>query len=270
MLFVCPKCSQKLNISGGIAVCERGHSYDRSKYGYYNLLLSSRGGTHGDNREMCLARRDFLSLGYYEPLASELSSLVLRYTPPLSALLDAGCGEGYYTDKIERALADRDGKTNVSAFDISKDAVRLAYKRNSSVSFAVAGSYSMPISDGSVDTLVNVFSPFAKEESARVLSKGGAFIFVYPNERHLFALKSAIYDTPYENLPENIELAGFKRQENINVAYTMALSSKEDIKALFMMTPYAYRTGERERARLDALTSLKCEADFLIDVYVKE
>ena len=66
MIFVCPKCMQKLNIVDGGAVCAEGHRYDRSKYGYYNLLLASSGGTHGDNAEMVAARREFLSRGYFD------------------------------------------------------------------------------------------------------------------------------------------------------------------------------------------------------------
>jgi 23S rRNA (guanine745-N1)-methyltransferase len=57
MIFVCPKCKEKLNICDtGAAVCPNRHSYDRAKEGYYNLLLSRGGGTHGDNAEMVEAR----------------------------------------------------------------------------------------------------------------------------------------------------------------------------------------------------------------------
>ena len=269
MLFVCPVCHGKLNISGGALVCERRHTYDRSKYGYYNLLMSNKGGNHGDNREMCIARRDFLSLGYYEPLADEIASLVLDYTVPHSTLLDAGCGEGYYTDKIQRAISERDGDSLVYAFDISKEATRLAYKRNSSINLAVASSYDMPVPSASVDTLINVFSPLAKEETARVIRAGGIFIFAYPNKRHLFALKERLYDTPYENAPMDLELDGFLRVQTVRVEYTMRLASPSDVQSLFMMTPYAYRTGERARERLATLGSLECEADFLIDIYRK-
>ena len=63
MRFVCPKCGEKLNIEDTRCVCKNGHSYDRARGGYYNLLLGSSGGTHGDKREMIIALREFLGAG---------------------------------------------------------------------------------------------------------------------------------------------------------------------------------------------------------------
>ena len=80
MHFICPKCREKLNILDTRCVCDNGHSYDRARGGYYNLLLSNVGGVHGDNREMVLARRAFLGAGYYEPLAKFLAYQVLEHT----------------------------------------------------------------------------------------------------------------------------------------------------------------------------------------------
>ena len=106
MRFVCPKCYGKLNIKeGGTAVCDAGHSYDRSRFGYYNLLLTSTGGVHGDNREMIESRRAFLDTGAYSRLADKLSELSVQYMTSGGLLLDIGCGEGYYTEKIMTGLA---------------------------------------------------------------------------------------------------------------------------------------------------------------------
>jgi 23S rRNA (guanine745-N1)-methyltransferase len=73
-------------------VCSRNHSFDRAKEGYFNLLLSV-GGIHGDNKEMVEARRAFLEGGYYSPLATAVTELVLKYTDKHGQILDAGCGE---------------------------------------------------------------------------------------------------------------------------------------------------------------------------------
>ena len=270
MLFVCPKCKKKLNIlDTGVARCEAGHSFDRAKAGYYNLLLGNSGGVHGDNRDMVEARRAFLSRGYYEPLANTVTELVLRHTEKACALVDAGCGEGYYTDFVERALSSRDGVSRVSAFDISRDAVKLAHRRNGNISLCVASSYDMPLADGSVDAVINVFSPLALEETHRVLKKDGIFVMAFPGEMHLFSLKSAIYDTPYKNKPESAELTGFKLLESQHLEYTMEISGTEDLQSLFMMTPYAYRTPREARERISSLDKLSCEADFYVLVYKK-
>lgn len=267
MHFTCPKCRGKLNIFEGGLRCDEGHSFDRARFGYYNLLLGTSGGVHGDNKEMILARRAFLSGGFYEPLARQIASRVLEHTAPFGALLDAGAGEGYYTDIIERELFSRDGKSDVCAFDISKDAVREICKKNPRISSVVAGSYHIPAPDGEFDTLINTFSPLALEESARVLKRGGIFIMAIPGENHLYELKSVIYDTPYKNVVADTALSGFELLLDEPLTYKMQLENAESVKNLFMMTPYAYRTSAEGRARVGALERLECTADFRIFVY---
>ena len=222
---------------------------------------------HGENREMVLARRSFLSGGFYEPLAMRLAYQVLEHTAPGGSLLDAGAGEGYYTDIVERALMTRDGKSDVSDFDISKDAVREICKKNPRISSVVAGSYHMPVPDGEFDTVINTFSPLALAETARVLKPRGIFIMAIPGENHLFDLKKVIYDTPYKNTVEDSALPGFELLLDEPLTYKIHLGSTDAVKNLFMMTPYAYRTNAQGRARVLALTSLECSADFRIFVY---
>ena len=267
MHFSCPNCMGKLNISDKVAFCERGHSFDRARGGYYNLLVGNTGGVHGDNKEMVLARRAFLGGGYYAPLANRLAELVATYTEKGGRLLDAGAGEGYYTDIVERALFERDGVSDISAFDISKDAVREISKKNPRISLAVAGSYHMPIADCEFDTLINTFSPLALEETRRVLKPGGIFIMAIPGEMHLYDLKQVIYDTPYKNVVADTALDGFELIEDEPLPYKFTLDSQEKIHNLFMMTPYAYRTRPADRAKVEALSSLECTADFRIFVY---
>ena len=270
MLFVCPKCTEKLNIlDTGVARCANGHCFDRARAGYYNLLLGNTGGVHGDNRDMTLARREFLSAGYYEPLARTVSDLVLKHSGTRPFVVDAGCGEGYYTDFVERALKLRDGESCVSAFDISRDAVRLAHRRNNAISLAVASSYDMPFADGSVDVVFNVFSPLALAETHRALKNNGVFIMAFPGVEHLFSLKRAIYDTPYKNKPESSELLGFELIDSCHLTYNMDISSSSDLENLFMMTPYAYRTPPEAREKIYSIDSLSCEADFHVLVYKK-
>ncbi len=265
MKFVCPKCSSPLSVAeGGAAKCINNHSFDRAAAGYYNLLLSNAGGTHGDNREMVRARRDFLDTGAYKPLADKLSELVRKYVTG-GDVLDIGCGEGYYTDAVERALSERG--VQVHGFDISRDAVKYAAKRNPRLSLSVAGAYRMPTADRSFDCAVNMFSPLAPEEIRRTLKEGGIFIMAIPAENHLFGLKSAAYARPYKNTVRDTALEGFELLETERVSYTLTLDSNEAIRSLFMMTPYAYRTPREDRDRVLALSSLETDVEFLIFVY---
>lgn len=266
MNFICPKCRRPLSVcEGGAAKCSLGHSYDRAKEGYYNLMLSASAGVHGDNREMVEARRTFLDTGEYKPLADKVSELVSEYMTG-ERLLDIGCGEGYYTDIIERALGAR---ATVSAFDISRDAVRRAAKRNKRLGLAVASAYHMPTADASFDMAVNMFSPLAPEEIARTLKGDGIFIMAIPGENHLFGLKCAAYKTPYKNELGDTVLPGFTLIRTERISYNMILDTNEKVRSLFMMTPYAYRTPREDRERVLSLASLETEVEFVVFVYKK-
>ncbi len=218
---------------------------------------------------MVLARRAFLSGGYYEPLVESVCKAVLSVTPSGGRVLDAGSGEGYYTDAVERALLCRDGGTNLFAFDISKDAVREVARKNKRISLAVAGSYHMPLADSSVDTVLNTFSPLARDEVLRVLRVGGAFVMAIPGEEHLYDLKCVAYDTPYKNTLSDKALEGFSLESQEHIKYRFTLDSRESVNDLFMMTPYAYRTPRESRERVLALRGLECTADFYLLTYRK-
>lgn len=269
MDFVCPKCRGALKLKDTSLVCENAHSYDVARAGYVNLLPPLGQSGHGDNKEMLLARRDFLNTGHYLRLAERVSHFALEYTDISPLVIDIGCGEGYYTDKLERTFFERDGKSFVSAFDISKDAVRFAASRNKKIDYAVASAYDVPVGDGVFSLAVNMFSPLAMEEISRILCRGGIFIVAYPAEEHLFELKSAVYDTPYKNEPHDTALDGFKLLKCERVTYKMSLSSPFEIRSLFMMTPYAYRTKKENAERVLSLESLDCTADFYVAVYEK-
>ena len=268
MDFACPKCKGELILDTNTKKCNNGHSYDRAKAGYYNLLLGVKGGTHGDNAEMVEARRAFLSRGFYEPLADRLAALVTAHTPAGGCVLDAGCGEGYYTSIIRDKCQQK--CTYIAAFDISKDAMRETAKKKCADEYAVASAYHIPVADESVDVMVNTFSPLAKDEVYRALKKGGHFVMAIPAEAHLFGLKSAIYDTPYKNEVADTTLEGFTLVSEKELRYPLQLDTDADIRALFMMTPYAYRTSAAGRERVLALRELKTDAHFLILTYRKE
>ncbi|MBQ8720411.1 MAG: methyltransferase domain-containing protein [Clostridia bacterium] len=269
MIFICPKCKGALNERGGSAVCECGHSFDRAKEGYYNLLLSMSAGNHGDSREMVESRRSFLSLGHYAPLAEAVADFADKYMKSGTVLVDQGCGEGYYTEIVARRLNCGEGGRRVAGFDISKDATRRAAKRVRGADFAVASAYHTPLADGSVDGFMNVFSPLALEETLRALAQGGILIMAIPERRHLYSLKACVYDEPYENEPEDFMLEGLSLIDEKELSYTFKLASNTEIKSLFNMTPYSQRTSERDREKLERISSLDVDAHFRVLVYRK-
>lgn len=269
MFFVCPKCMEKLNIYDSFAKCAEGHTYDKSRFGYYNLLLSDKGGVHGDNAEMVLSRRKFLSAGFYEPLAERIAKTCAALLPKGGTVLDAGCGEGYYTERVFREISHLP-ITRVAAFDISKEAAKRTARRIPEADVAVASTYRMPVPDGAADLLLNVFSPIAIEETSRVIAGGGYFVMVIPAEEHLFGLKRAVYETPYKNTVDDTAISGFELVSKEELKYPIKLTSVDDIKSLFMMTPYAYRTRPADREKIFSLEELQTDVHFLILVYRKD
>lgn len=261
--LICPKCRAPLSASAHAYTCPAGHSYDRSKEGYVNLLLNAKRGTHGDNREMILARRDFLDSGYYGALAETLSKAVSCRLGAHAHLLDAGCGEGYYTAACDRRLAS----AQILGIDLSKEALKLACKRLPDGAFAVGSLYDLPVADESQDALVCLFAPLAAEEFHRVLKPNGLFVMAVPGVRHLFGLKQVLYDSPYENPQKDPALEGFALEEERAVDTRATLTSPRDIAALFAMTPYYYRTPAEGRARLAALDTLQTEISFRLLIY---
>lgn len=265
--FLCPICRAPLTREGNSLVCSASHTFDISKYGYVNLLTGSSASVHGDNREMCRARRDFLNAGYYAPLLDCLRSLAGEYCKSGSVLLDAGCGEGYYTSGIRAALAEAGKDCTFVGIDVSKEAATLAAKRDKALSLAVASVYALPIADASVDAVFSLFSPFAREEFLRVLKPGGLLFNAFPGRRHLFSLKEAIYDTPYENEVQLLEVDGFELLHHSTVDADISLPDNASVKALFGMTPYRYKTSSEGLRRLDAIASIDTHIEFECAVY---
>ena len=158
----------------------------------------------------------------------------------------------------------------MAGVDISKFALRRAAKRLKEGEFAVASVYHLPLPDQSAHLLVNVFSPLAVEEFARVLRPGGHFLYAVPAPRHLWEMKEILYENPYENPVKREDYTEFACEGVREVRYEVTLENSNDIMALFHMTPYAWKTPGAGTARLAELQELDCQVDFRIHVFQKE
>ncbi len=263
----CPVCGRALEQEERRFICAAGHSFDRARQGYVNLLLSQRpsGRIHGDDREMVDARRAFLERGYYLPLREELVKKTAQYTPAKGLIADAGCGEGWYTEGVAAGMPE----AYVMGFDISKAALKSASRRRGIGCLAVASCYALPLESGCLDALLNLFSPFAAAEYRRVLKPGGHLFRVVPGEEHLWELKEAVYETPLPNRLEPEEQEGWNLAERRVIRSSITLSERSEIAALFQMTPYYYRTAPRDREKLAALQSLTTRTEFILLIYEK-
>lgn len=268
--FLCPVCGGPLHVEGKSCFCPARHCFDIARDGYINLTRGNTGpGDHGDNREMIRARRDFLAAGHYAHLMDSLCALALTYLPQGGVLLDAGCGECSYTDRLSRALSDAGRSAHVLGVDLSKDALSLGGKKNKSLALAVASVYHLPVAEGSVDMLFEVFAPFAEEEYARVLKSGGKMVMAIPAPRHLYELKAILYENPYENEVQDTALIHFRLLERKSVTRTLTLTKDEEVWNLFTMTPYFYRTSPADKEKLRHAAPLALTAAFEVLVYEK-
>ncbi len=259
---LCPNCRKPLLEEEKRWVCPEGHSFDKAREGYVNLLFR-HGGTHGDNREMVLARRKFLESGHYLPLRLLLCGRVKEQSP--KTLLDAGCGEGYYTEGLSAALAQGE----LWGVDISKEALVCAGKRlKGKAKLAVASIYGLPFEDGCFEALTLTFSPYSGEEYRRVLKENGLLYMVIPGPRHLWELKEVLYERPYENEVRDRSLPGFEYLSEDRISYTREVQG-EDLQNLFRMTPYFYRTPQEGRERAKACSALALTMEFYLLRYRK-
>ena len=270
-LFRCPLCAHPLDREDRRYHCPQGHSFDRGAAGYVHLLPANQKHAKdpGDDKGMAAARNRFLSGDHYAPLRETLAQLALAHTPDRPVLLDAGCGEGYYSAGLFQTLAQAGKSPRLAGVDLSKHALRRAAKREKDVEFAVASVYDLPVADTAADLLVNCFSPLALEEFLRVLKPGGLYFYVVPGAEHLWQLKQVLYDEPYPNQEKLTPYPGLAYQEVRNIDQVIRLTDPQAILDLFQMTPYFWKTPKEGAARLAALTELETAISFRIHVFRK-
>lgn len=275
-IWSCPVCGEDLlkqnQNNNKSLVCKNNHSFDYARSGYVNLLTANRKKTKlpGDNNLMVNARRNFLSRDFYKPMSDKLCEVINSFIPCKGVVLDAGCGEGYYTKNVYRFLSENGKSPYVYGIDIAKCAVDSASKSCKDVEFAVGSVFHIPVKDNSCNVLMSAFAPYCGDEFRRVLKPEGKMILVIPGVYHLWELKKAVYDTPYKNNVQDYELSGFEFIGTEKVDYEIFMENSEDIQNLFAMTPYYYKTGRQEHIRLDALQELRTKVSFEILQYKKK
>lgn len=273
--LICPVCHNHLQENERSLTCEYSHSFDVAGKGYANLLLSQDKNSKdpGDNKVMAKARKRFLDKGYYNPLSDGLCDLFtqrLIQSADYPVLLDAGCGDGYYTNNISKSLLDASINCSIYGIDISKQAIRLASGRSKEICFLVASLFKIPLMSEKSDFILNAFAPSHDSEFNRVLKDDGALVTVIPGKRHLYQLKSVLYENPYENDEKEPDLPSFRLEEQVRINGFIELNSREDIADLLTMTPYYWRTPSEGINRLNSLDKLGTEIEFIIGVHKKQ
>lgn len=290
-ILACPICQNVLSPNPKLPVqfrCEQGHSFDRARQGYLNLLVAQhkKSKNPGDSADMVAARQAFLDAGYYEAISDFVCHHTRRtlnenkITSEHSGvyIADVGCGEGYYSHRLSQYLsgelnlakATDDKQVNdlpavkhrLYAVDISREAIKAACRRtgrhSDPISWLVASGGRLPLQDNRLDMLLSLFTPVMPEGWKRVLKPGGHLLLVVPADQHLVELRQLLYASVKSGSydpSQTLENAGFSLVSTYSLEKEIRVD-QGDLANLLKMTPHGWRTTAEGRENVTPLTVL--------------
>ena len=261
--FACPICQENLTLVVTSLKCCNHHSFDLAKFGYVNLAPQIKQSANYD-KENFQNRQQILEAGFYQAILEVVSDL-LSNSKNAKTILDIGCGEGFYSRKLQERHPDK----TFYAFDISKDSVQIAAKSepNWAVNWFVGDLARLPIKDGSMDILLDIFSPANYGEFRRVLSKDGILIKVIPTKNHLKELRQKVQDQLIKKDYSNQDIKNhFQEHFTILSSKTASLTkpiTAEQLQALLSMTPLLFHV-DQTKIDWSQLTEITIEAEIMI------
>ena len=261
--FACPICQENLTLLETNFKCCNRHSFDLAKFGYVNLAPQIKQSANYD-KENFQNRQQILEAGFYQAILDAVSDL-LASSKTTTTILDIGCGEGFYSRKLQESHSEK----TFYAFDISKDSVQIAAKSepNWAVNWFVGDLARLPIKDASMDILLDIFSPANYGEFRRVLSKDGILIKVIPTENHLKEIRQKVQDQLTNKDYSNQDIKNhFQEHFTILSSQTASLTktiTAEQLQALLSMTPLLFHV-DQSKIDWSQLTEITIEAEILV------
>ena len=261
--FACPICQENLTLVESSLKCNNRHSFDLAKFGYVNLAPQIKQSANYD-KENFQNRQQILEAGFYQAILEAISNL-LSNSKNAKTILDIGCGEGFYSRKLQERHPDK----TFYAFDISKDSVQIAAKSepNWAVNWFVGDLARLPIKDASMDILLDIFSPANYGEFRRVLSKDGILIKVIPTKNHLKEIRQKVQDQLTNKDYSNQDIKNhFQEHFTILSSQTASLTktiTAEQLQALLSMTPLLFHI-DQSKIDWSQLTEITIEAEILV------
>ena len=261
--FACPICQENLTLLESSLKCCNRHSFDLAKFGYVNLAPQIKQSANYD-KENFQNRQQILEASFYQAILEAISDL-LASSKNAKTILDIGCGEGFYSRKLQKRHPDK----TFYAFDISKDSVQIAAKSeaNWAVNWFVGDLARLPIKDASMDILLDIFSPANYGEFRRVLSKDGILIKVIPTENHLKEIRQKVQDQLTNKEYSNQDIKNhFQNNFTILSSKTASLTktiTADQLQALLSMTPLLFHI-DQSKIDWSQLTEITIEAEILV------
>ena len=261
--FACPICQENLTLLETSLKCCNRHSFDLAKFGYVNLAPQIKQSANYD-KENFQNRQQILESGFYQAILDAVSDL-LASSKTTTTILDIGCGEGFYSRKLQESHSEK----TFYAFDISKDSVQIAAKSepNWAVNWFVGDLARLPIKDASMDILLDIFSPANYGEFRRVLSKDGILIKVIPTENHLKEIRQKVQNQLTNKDYSNQDIKNhFQEHFTILSSQTASLTktiTTEQLQSLLSMTPLLFHI-DQSKIDWSQLTEITIEAEILV------
>ena len=261
--FACPICQDNLTLVENSLKCSNRHSFDLAKFGYVNLAPQIKQSANYD-KENFQNRQQILEAGFYQAILEAVSDL-LASSETSTTVLDIGCGEGFYSRKLQESHPDK----TFYAFDISKDSVQIAAKSepNWAVNWFVGDLSRLPLQDASMDILLDLFSPANYGEFRRVLSKDGILIKVIPTKNHLKEIRQKVQDQLTNKDYSNQDIKNhFQEHFTILSSKTASLTktiTADQLQSLLSMTPLLFHI-DQSKIDWSQLAEITIEAEILV------
>jgi 23S rRNA (guanine745-N1)-methyltransferase len=250
--LLCPvrTCASPLSREAQAFRCPRGHSFDIARSGYCNLLQpQDRKSKHpGDPKEAVLARRRFLEAGHGDFLAAALLEVFDALPlPPHPAVLDVGCGEGFFLGNLARKR-----QLEGHGIDLSLPAIDLAARRWPGLSWLVVNAdRTLPYAEASFDLALSLTARRNAPELQRVLKPAGRLLVAVPGEDDLIELREAVQGEGIrrDRIPAVMaELAGSFELETHRPLRQKTRLASTALRDLLASTYRGGRPSERQRA----------------------
>lgn len=276
-ILACPLDDLPLSVHTRQVMCPNGHNFDIARQGYINLLpvQHKHSKQPGDNEDMVRARTEFLNSGAYAPIANTLTTITCELCAARQgsgfALLDAGCGEGYYLTQLVSSLHQQPVQKEVTlvGLDISKPAIIAAAKRSKQITWLIASNKHLPLLPRSIDSILCLFGYPMYVSFNRVLKPGGTIIQVEAGTKHLLELRRVIYPNVNLSPPPDLtaaEAEGFVLQHELHLDYRHMLTSNAQIMNLLLMTPHFFRASQTGKHAAMQLDSIELTVDVIFRV----
>ncbi|MGN0745831.1 MAG: methyltransferase domain-containing protein [Aristaeellaceae bacterium] len=184
----CPVCGGDMNRAGNDFTCGRGHRVNVNRRGCLNFLSTPVDSCY--DAQLFAARRRVFASGCYDAVAEAVASLL---PPGEHRLLDAGCGDGWYLNR----LLERHPGWQGAGVDISRDAILAATDQPCTALWCVGDLRRLPFRDGAFTAVLDVLTPASYGEFRRVLGRDGLLVKVYPGSGYLREIRAARGMEPY-------------------------------------------------------------------------